>query len=214
MKTISPVILAILLSGILLLPASGTAAAGTDRPCEDRLLEANAKCYKGNCSEALPIYDELVGSIASCPDTVKGDVYYGRARAKEGAHDFQGAVADYDAAFTLNPNSKKFREGLSSGYFNRGNQRERLGNLKGAIEDYNKALLYNPDSQEAAAGVASYYFTKGSEKYQRGDLKGAQEDYKTALRYRPQYPELREAMRNLEERMRHKAAEKDGMFTF
>jgi tetratricopeptide (TPR) repeat protein len=197
-----------------LLFVAGSSAAQPGRSCEEGLRDANVKCYRGNCGEALPLYDSLVDKKASCPEDLKSEVHYGRGRAREAVQDFMGAVADFDAALRMKPDSTKYSEALSRAYYLSGNQRDRLGNLKGAMEDYNKALQYAPDSREAAEGLAGIYYERGLEKQKRGDLKGAMEEFMLALKLRPNFPDAVEAKRNLTERLRHKATERDAMFTF
>jgi tetratricopeptide (TPR) repeat protein len=211
-KTSLPI--AIAFSLLLLLFGAGPSAAQRGDSCEEGLRDANAKCYRGNCGEALPLYDSLVEKNASCPENLKSEVYYGRGRAKETAQDYRGAVADYGTALKMNPESAIYREALGRGHYLLGNQEERLGNFKGAYEDYGKALQHTPDSREAAEGLASIFYQRGMEKQKQGNLRGAMEDFSQALKLRPNFPDAMEAKRNLTERMRHKAAERDAMFTF
>ncbi len=192
----------------------GKDAAPPGKSCEEVLREANDKCYRGNCGNSLPLYDGLIDKRTPCPDELKGDVYFGRGRAKEAGGDYRGAVADYRKAYEIRPDSRQYREALGQGYYLLANQKERFGDYRGALEDYQKALNYKPDSQEAADGIAGLYYSRGVDRERRGELKNALEEFKQALRYRPHYREALEAKKNLEERIRNKAAERDGMFTF
>jgi len=190
------------------------AAVNPGKACEEELQEANDRYYRKKYDEALPLYDTVIEGKRSCPDELKGEAFYGRARTKETIQDFRGAVADYSKALQINPDSRKYREAQGHGYYLLGNQKERFGDLRGALEDYHRALHYIPESKEAMNGMAGLYYERGVAREQRGELKGALEEFKTALKYRPDHPEAREAKKNLEERLRHKAAERDGMITF
>jgi tetratricopeptide (TPR) repeat protein len=184
------------------------------KSCAEDLREADYRCQKGQCGEAVTFYDRLLGKESSCPRDLIGEAFFGRGMAKEALQDFRGAVSDYRMALQANPDSRKFREGLGKGYYRLANQKERLGDFRGALADYLTALEFIPDSREATDGIAGLYFERGRGKHERGELKGAMEDYKKALQYRPNYPEVREAKKNLDERMQHKATERDGMFMF
>lgn len=192
----------------------GKDAAPPGQSCEEALREANNQCYRGNCGASLPVYDRLIDQKTSCPNELKGDVYFGRGRAKEAERDYRGAVADYRKAYELRPDSRQYREALGQGYYLLANQKERLGDYRGALEDYRQALDYKSDSQEAAEGIAGLYYLRGVDRERRGELKNALEEFNQALRYKPHYREALEAKKNLEERIRNKAAERDGMFTF
>jgi tetratricopeptide (TPR) repeat protein len=193
---------------------SAAAAVNPGKACEDGIQEANDRFYRKKYDEALPLYDNLTEGRISCSDELKGEAYYGRARTKEAIQDYRGAVADYSKALQMNPDSPKYREALGNGHYLLGHQKERFGDFRGALEDYHRALQYQPESREAMNGMAGLYYERGAVKEQRGELRGALEEFKTALKYRPDHPGAREAKKNLEERLRHKAAERDGMFTF
>jgi tetratricopeptide (TPR) repeat protein len=192
----------------------GTAALQAGKSCEESLQEADSRYYGKKYDEAIPLYDNLIDGKMSCPDDLKGEAYYGRGRTKEALQDYRGAAADYSKSLQMNPDSRKYRDALGNGHYLLGNQKERLGDLRGAMEDYQRALRYKPESSETMNGLAGLYYERGVAKEQRGELKGAMEEFNTALKYRPGHPEAREAKRNLEERLRHKAAERDGIFTF
>ncbi len=192
----------------------GTAALQAGKSCEESLQEANSRYYGKKYDEAIPLYDNLIEGKLFCPDELKGEAHYGRGRTKEALQDYRGAVSDYSRALQMNSDSRKYSEALGNGHYLLGNQKERLGDLRGAMEDYQRALRYKPESSETMNGLAGLYYERGVAKERRGELKGAMEEFNTALKYRPGHPEAREAKKNLEERLRHKASERDGIFTF
>lgn len=192
----------------------GTSVSQTVKTCEEDIQEADTRYYRKKYEEALSLYDGLLQGKRSCPDELKGEAYYGRGRTKEALQDYRSAVADLTRALQINPDSGKYREALGNGLHLLGNQKERFGDLRGAMEDYRKALQYIPDSRETRHGIAGLHYERGVARERRGELKGAMEEFNTALRYKPDHAEAREAKKNLEERLRNKAAERDGMFTF
>lgn len=194
--------------------APRAAALQSGRTCEENLQEADNRYYGKKFEEALILYDNLLEGKTACPDASKGEAYYRRGRTKEALKDYRGAVADYRNAARVNPDSRKYSDALGNGYYLLGSQKERFGDLRGALEDYQSALRYKPDSRETMNGLAGLHYERGVAKERRGELKGAMEEFNTALKYRPNHPDAREAKRNLEERLRHKAAERDGLFTF
>ncbi len=182
--------------------------------CEEELWEADRRCLNGRCEDAVYLYDRFLERDDACHGDLRGDAFFRRGRAKETMNDFRGAVSDYGLALQAKPDSAKFREALGRGYYKLANQKERLGDFRGALADYLKALELTPGLPEAADGVASIYLEIGNKKQERGELKSAMEDYEKALRYSPNHPAVREAKKNLEERLKYKAAERDAMFTF
>lgn len=194
--------------------APGAAVVQPGISCEEGIREADSRYYVKKFDEALLLYENLIAEKISCPDALKGEAYYGRGRTKAALQDYRGAVADLNKALQMNPDSRKYGEALGNSYYLLGNQKERFGDLRGAMEDYQRALKYQPESSETMNGIAGLYYERGVAKERRGELKGALEEFNTALKYRPDHPECREAKRNLEERLRHKAAERDAMFTF
>ena len=79
--------------------------------------------------------------------------------------DCKGALAEYDKAIELNPNTEY--------YFQRGIIKNSLGDYKGAIADFNTAIWEDHD-------VPEYYETRGIVKDTLGDFKGAVEDFDKA----------------------------------
>jgi len=101
------------------------------------------------------------------------EAYYNRGCALEEEGDFNGALADYEAAIELD-------QAYPKPYNNRGIIRERRGDAKGALADYNTAIRLAPE-------YAKPYNNRAVLRKSQGDLRGALEDYNTALRHNPNY---------------------------
>jgi tetratricopeptide (TPR) repeat protein len=82
------------------------------------------------------------------------EAYANRGQAKQSKEDFDGAIADYDAALQLKPEEGTF--------FARATARESKKDMDGALADYNKVLELNPNSAEAYAGRAVIETLKGN----------------------------------------------------
>jgi tetratricopeptide (TPR) repeat protein len=186
----------------------------SEKSCEEHLREANDRCDRGKCGDAIPFYDALLGKGSSCPEGLKGEALYGRGRAKEATQDFVGAVSDFNTVFQMYPDVPKFKDALGKGYYHLANQKERFGDYKGAMVNYFKVLQLIPDFREASEGIAGRHYESGLGKQKRGELTEAREEFEKALRYRPNYPEARKAKKALEEKLRNKSAEREGMFGF
>jgi len=98
---------------------------------------------------------------------ISARAYFYRAYAKSGLGDNQGAIADYNQALAINPQSEMF-------YINRGNVKQNLGDTQGAIADYDQAIAINPKSFPA-------YYNRGTAKFTLGDKQGAIADYNQAI---------------------------------
>lgn len=99
--------------------------------------------------------------------------YNNRGIAKRGKGDLDGAIADYNRAIELNPQSTK-------AYINRGVAKRGKGHVDGAIADYKRAIELNP--QDARA-----YVHLGEARRVKGDPDGAIVDFNRALKIDPQY---------------------------
>ncbi|BAT51540.1 Tetratricopeptide TPR_2 repeat protein [Nostoc sp. NIES-3756] len=109
-------------------------------------------------------------SVAKAP---KAGDFYIQAGDKYDKGDYQGAIADYTQAISLNP---KYTEA----YYNRGNARSKLKDLQGAIADYNLAIKNNPN-------FAYAYFVRGIVRAELGDAQGAIADFTLGLKIDPNY---------------------------
>jgi tetratricopeptide (TPR) repeat protein len=56
-----------------------------------------------------------------------------RGNAKKDVKDYEGAIADYSKAISINPDD-------ADTYINRGNAKKNLGDYEGAMEDFDLAI--------------------------------------------------------------------------
>lgn len=88
--------------------------------------------------------------------------------------DVQGALADYNKAIALNPQSVK-------AYYNREILKEdKLNDVQGALADYNKAITLDPKD------ALAYYNRGGLKVTKLNDIQGALADYDRAITLNPQ----------------------------
>ena len=85
--------------------------------------------------------------------------------------DYKGAIADYDSAIRLKPDS-------ATAYYNRGNTKNDLGQHLAAIADYDIAIRLKPDYTDA-------YNNRGLAKNDLGQHVAAIADYDIAIRLNP-----------------------------
>ena len=83
------------------------------------------------------------------------DEYFNSGLLKQKLKDYDGAIADFSKAISLNPNDKE-------AYYNRGNSKLDLENYYEAIADYTKAIELNPDYTKA-------YYNRGVSKQKLKD---------------------------------------------
>ncbi|BCL34720.1 tetratricopeptide repeat-containing serine protease family protein [Nostoc sp. MS1] len=103
----------------------------------------------------------------------KADDFFIQALNKYDKKDYQGALADYNSALKINPNS-------ANTYNNRGLVRAQLGDQQGAIADYNSAIKIDPNNAIA-------YNNRGIVRADLGDRQGAIADYTSAIKIDPNY---------------------------
>ncbi len=89
--------------------------------------------------------------------------------------DFNGAIALYNRAISLNPN-------LAEAYNNRGLARSKQQDFTGAIADYDRAISLNPNLAEA-------YNNRGLARSKQQDFTGAIADYDRAISLNPNLAE-------------------------
>ena len=87
----------------------------------------------------------------------------GVAQAKLGRH--ASALADYDQAIRLQPES-------AEPYYNRGSARERRGQYEEAIADYDQAIILQPGDVEAYRNRAVAKAASGRTAEARADFRG------------------------------------------
>ncbi len=121
----------------------------------------------GTSAAALIAFDK---AIVLVPPGSQSKFYYlwkYRGAVLYNLGDKKGAIADYDIAIRINPQS-------ANTYSNRGKAKSGLGDKKGAIADYDIAIRINPQSADA-------YYNRAVAKSKLGDKKGALADYDRAI---------------------------------
>jgi tetratricopeptide (TPR) repeat protein len=126
---------------------------------------------------ALAMGVQLDQRVAVLPQSqgLNATDYFFRSLRKDDGDDYQGALADYNQAITINP---KFSEA----YNNRGIlKKDKLNDIKGALADYNQAITINPKYPGA-------YSNRGILKESKlNDIKGALADYNQAITINPKF---------------------------
>src|SRR5262245_38799561 len=131
------------------LPGLSVALAQTAQPransTEDFFKRGVARYLQGNLEGALRDFDRAVdiastispGAYASnhvgAISPVPAVLLYNRGVVRYGLRDWDGAIADFDEALTLNPDRVM-------AWIKRGNARFNKGELNEAIDDYDQAL--------------------------------------------------------------------------
>ena len=114
--------------------------------------------------------EDLTYSIHLHPSS---NCYINRALARVNQSNLRGAMADYDLAIDLNPNS-------FLGHFNRGLLRAQVGDDNRAIEDFDFVIKQEPDNYIAL-------FNRGLLRAQVGDFGGAEADFSSVLEQFPSF---------------------------
>jgi Tfp pilus assembly protein PilF len=104
--------------------------------------------------------------------------YFLRAYTYQQLDNPQGALADYDRAIALNPNSP-------AAHNNRGSLKyDKLNDVRGALADYDRAIALNPNTD------SGYYYNRGNLKDDKlNDVQGALADYDRAIKINPNFAE-------------------------
>jgi tetratricopeptide (TPR) repeat protein len=99
--------------------------------------------------------------------------YFSSASRKYNSGDYRGALADYNRAIRLNPNS-------ANAYYNRGLiKATKLQDERGALADYNRAIQLKPNYDAA-------YNNRGNLKVDKlQDYQGGLADYNRAIQLKP-----------------------------
>ena len=101
-------------------------------------------------------------------DTNSGDYYLVNGNKKFELGDFQGAMADYDRAISIEPNAQMF-------YYYRAKAKVKMGDNDEAINDCNRAISLYPKYAQA-------YHTRGNARSALNDRRGAIADWQEAAR--------------------------------
>lgn len=96
-----------------------------------------------------------------------------RGHERLGEGDFAGAIAEFNKALQLRPDS-------GHTYSYRGQARMRQGDLDGALHDFDTALQLDPELDHA-------YRYRGGARMSTGDLHGALQDFNEALKRNPYF---------------------------
>jgi tetratricopeptide (TPR) repeat protein len=115
--------------------------------------------------------DHLLDALATHRVQEAAAAHHRRGLACSARGDLVAAVAEYDAALTLNPDQAEV-------WYNRAVARYALGNLTGALTDADRSLELNPHQANA-------HNARGAIRREAGDLSGALTDFDEALRLHP-----------------------------
>jgi tetratricopeptide (TPR) repeat protein len=100
-------------------------------------------------------------------------LYIKQAYTRFAQGDIEGALADFDTAICIYPQSAEL-------YTARANfRKKKLGDRQGALEDYTQAIYINPDN-------AFFYFWRSQTYQELGNQEKAIEDYNTAMNLAPE----------------------------
>ena len=113
---------------------------------------ADALADRGEWNRAIIAYTNLIGSQAA-PAT-KAKAYFGRGRAYSAQHNYDDAIADFEAAIGLDANDAqglKNRKEYVEAVLARGIQRSEKQNYNGAIADLQRAAELAPNDARAAS---------------------------------------------------------------
>jgi tetratricopeptide (TPR) repeat protein len=132
---------------------------------------ASAKSPTGKVSKAG---QRNTTTLTKQNTTSAADAYNKSGNQKYDRGNYQGALADYNKAISLDPKSAK-------SYNNRGTlKHEKLNDVQGALADYNKAISLNPK-------FANAYNNRGLLKYQLNNAQEALADYDRAISLNPKF---------------------------
>jgi tetratricopeptide (TPR) repeat protein len=133
---------------------------------------ASAKSPTGKVQESKAVQRNTT-TLTKKSTTSAADAYNKSGKQKYRKGDYQGALADYNKAISLDPK-------LVKSYNNRGIlKQEKLNDPQGALADYNKAISLNPK-------FANAYNNRGTLKQNKlNDSQGALADYNKAISINP-----------------------------
>jgi tetratricopeptide (TPR) repeat protein len=129
-------------------------------------------CYSNSATDDQTI-EGCTGIINSSGQSAAklASAYANRGYGYHNKHDYDDAIADYDAAIRLNPND-------SRAYGNRGLTYGDKGDYDRAIADFSEAIRLDPNNADAYNG-------RGIAHGHQGDYDRAISDYDEALRLQP-----------------------------
>ena len=184
--------------GILFTPKALAApldAAGHAERCSQHTRDQNWQAAVADCSAAIRLDPALVDAwldrcwarvsmgevdqaVADCreglrldPANARGYIIQGYMKT-QGLQDYQGALADFNKAVSLNPDVVPYHE--------MGNAKFGLKDYKGAIDDFTRSLKTNPEHS------AMTLRRRGDAKRALRDAQGAIADYEQVIALEPE----------------------------
>jgi tetratricopeptide (TPR) repeat protein len=136
----------------------------------DSLKKGEEQFRKHNFNAALPYVDKAIKL-----EPKYAWAYYLRACCRHDLNDFNGALADCDAALAIDPTGNPIL------YFQRGIAKYRLKKMAPALVDFDTAI------QKAPAFPGTYLY-RAHCRFSQGDKKGALEDCNSLLKLKPNDP--------------------------
>jgi tetratricopeptide (TPR) repeat protein len=165
--------------------------------------------FTGAMAEGSPQSTRLLALMQRRGSTknAKAKAYMVSGNAKFEREDYQGAIADYNRALSLDPN-------YANAYFGRGAARGKMGDSFRAVEDFKQALKIDPDHADACNNIgnlligtndseaigylnraiqiepnnANAYANRGMARFNLQDYPGAIADYDRSLALDPNHP--------------------------
>jgi tetratricopeptide (TPR) repeat protein len=125
--------------------------------CSALITSAKSKLDKDDNKGAAAEYDK---AASSCPVPNKCLAISNRGVAKERMGDKNGALADYEAAFTCDPTNATTKMMVANGRYNVGNAYNLTGRYEEAIKMFLAALQLKPDFPEAKKNMSLAYWGK------------------------------------------------------
>ncbi|WP_392533669.1 tetratricopeptide repeat protein [Nostoc sp. C117] len=148
------------------------ALAAVDKAIEYNSEEVSLYVRRGFLLRYLNRYPEALASITKAIEMKPLSNYYiERGIIRTSSKDNQGALADYNQAIKLDPDS-------ANNYLIRGNIRRLAKDKQGAFADYNQAIKLEPDSTDG-------YIGRGNTRIQLGDFQNALADCNQAIKIEP-----------------------------
>lgn len=147
--------------------------------CKGQTVSPAQKKIRVNLEAMLQSEQQLLAAEQRRLDEKNPDILFDHldssANLKTAQHNWAGAIADYDKAIELKPDSVR-------AYIGRGEVKVSNGDLNGALADYNKAIELNP------GGFISY-FLRGCVEHAQGNRDGALADFNKTIELSPKYPD-------------------------
>jgi len=158
------------------------APKGKERLSDAFRLRGEARLGSGAVADAIKDFGN-----ALTLDAANHFALAAQSRAHAQTKDFDGSIADLDAALKLQPELREYAIRLAALHERRGIERHLKSDWTGAIEDYSGALRSNTTSWELFLRRAEARKMRDG----KDDLDGALRDYAEAMRLKPDAVEAR-----------------------